>query len=179
MYQEELAEQTADHLRTHIEGYLDEIAAKYTGLKYVDLVVPKSIEPASVVGGLWTEFDNILPAYGIDVLNISPSEDSASLWTHAYDGQINGLVSAGSRQTVDRLCSRHAQAVEHFIEQHLFFHWDTQNRDVFSVVTFFGGNLEFSGAEDLGEQAGRPLWLAGFSLNCTWLVSQEGPAQHA
>lgn len=177
MFQEDLAKYTADHLRTHIEAYLEAVNARFTGAKKISLIVPKTIEVASVVGGTISEFQKLLPMYGIDVLNISEAQDSAALYTHEYDGQINGLISSSSRDIADGLIKRHANAVERYVRDHLFLH-ELKN-DYFTVVNFQAGNLEFSGAEDLGEVEGKQIWLAAFSLNVVWFTSEDGPIQHA
>jgi hypothetical protein len=180
MYQEDVSKITADHLRSHIKAYLDEVSARYSGNKKLPLVVPKTIESASAVGGTMTEFNQILPAYGIDILNVSVSEDNSNLWSHQYDGQINGLVSGSSQSTVDGLIKRHAAAVEHFVRQHLLLHdgHPSALSNDFRILNFLAGNLEFSGAEDLGETDGQTLWLGAFSLNVIWLVSENGPDDH-
>lgn len=175
MYQEQIAQYTADHLRTHIGDYLADIFAEFTGQETIELVLPKRIERASVVGGLWTEFDSILPQYGVDILTKSPSSDDASLWTYEYPGQINGMVMASSRDVVDKLCDRHERAVEFFIRQHQFLHnYETEN---FRMIELVFGTVDFSGAEDVSSE-GVARWLAGFSINASWFVSEEGPQQH-
>jgi hypothetical protein len=174
MYGEDLARETARHLREHIKAYLDAINLEYPGDKSVTLVVPKQIEPASAVGGMITEFDKILPQYGIDILGKLLSADDASLWAYEYTGQINGLVHGGSREAVDYLISRHERAVETFIREHKVLHdFETAN---FKLIEFAFAGLDFSGAEDVsGDES---LWLAGFSINCSWFISESGPDQH-
>lgn len=174
MYGEDLARETSRHLREHIKGYLDAISEEYEGDKSVTLIVPKSIDFASVVGGLFTEFDKILPQYGIDILDKLLSPDDTSLWSYEYTGQINGLVHAGSREAVDYIISRHERAVEKFIREHKVLHnFETDN---FRLIEFVFAGLSFSGAEDIkGDQS---LWMAGFSINCSWFTSESGPDQH-
>lgn len=175
MYGEDLGRYTADHLRTHIKDYLNQVQLRYGGDQVVTLVVPKSIEFTSVVGGTISEFDKILPQYGIDVLGKSPSQDDTSLWSYEYAGQINGVVHAGSREAAHYLMSRHATAVEHFIKEHSILH-DFNNPN-FKIIEFVFAGTDFSGAEDISED--QSLWLAGFSINCSWFVSEDGPGQHA
>ena len=176
MFQEDLAYLTSNHLREHIKVYLAAVDARYSGNKKVPLVVPKTIEVASVVGGMMKDFDKILPAYGIDVVNIVAAEDASSLWSYEYLGQINGLVSASSQSLVDAMIKRHANAVERFVREHLFLHQPTN--DYFKIVNFVAGNLEFSGAEELGEVEGKETWLGAFSLNVSWFTSEDGPSDH-
>jgi hypothetical protein len=176
MFHEQIAKLTADHLRTHIKVYLDSISAEYSGTDKVTLTVPKSIDPASVVGGLMTEFDQTLPQYGIDVLNKALGEDIEGLFTYNYFGQINGLVSSTSRDSVDKLCSRHARACETFIREHQLMH--EQSNANFSVLAFAFVGIDFSGAENLGSIDDREVWVAGFSINVVWATSEDGAFQH-
>lgn len=175
MFEEQIGKWTADHLRTHIEDYLAEVNASAS--TPITLVVPKAIEVASVVGGLFTEYDNILPQYGIDILGKSFAGMSENLFIYQYDGQINAMVHAGSREAVDMLVKRHAAAIELFIRRHEVVHLYQTND--FSMLDMSFSAKDFSGAEELSEVAGRPLWVAGISINLTWLTSEDGPSQHA
>ena len=176
MYQENLGRETARHLREHIKDYLDDIAAEYTGEITVPLLVPKRIEIASSVGGMINEFDQILPQYGIDIMGKSLSPSDESLWSYEYQGQINGLVHAGSREAVDLIIERHARAVEYFIRQHKLLHkFENAN---FSILEFAFAGVDFSGAEEMTDD-GKTVWLAGFSINVSWFTSEEGPDDHA
>jgi len=176
MYHEQIAKLTADHLRTHIAAYLAEIEAEYLGTDKVTLVVPKSIDPASVVGGMMTEFDQILPQYGVDVLNKNLGAEIEGLFTYDYAGQINGIVSSTSRDSVDKLCSRHARAVEKFIKEHLFNLHSTDPNFTMIGIGFMG--LDCSGAENLGTVNDREIWIAAFSINLIWATSEDTAMQH-
>lgn len=178
MFHEQIAKYTADHLRSHIEAYLAEVDAQFTGQDKVSLILPKQIEPASQVGGMIEEFGEILPQYGIDCLTKSPSQDDASLWSYEYAGQINGLVDAGSRQAVDKLLWRHSAAVESFIQDHRYLHQEDFTGLGFSIVEFIFIGTEWSGAEYMGEYDERAIWTAAFSSNVSWITSEEGPGQH-
>jgi len=177
MFQEQIAKLTADHLRTHIGAYLAAISAEYTAKEGVTLTVPKSIEYSSLVGGMMTEFDKILPQYGVDVLSKVIGEDIENLFTYNYLGQINGLVSATSRDAVDKLCTRHARAVEQFIKQHQFMH--NENNTNYRILGVGFAGLEFSGAENLGTYNDREVWIAGFSIDIIWATSEDSAMQHA
>jgi len=179
MYHEALAALTAVHLRTHIEAYLTDENAKHSDK--TKLVVPKSIDAASVVGGMFIEFDNILPQYGIDVFEkVFIPDNSGDLFTYLYTGQINGLVHASTREAVDKLCKRHGASVERFIREHLTLHEFQGPRlnDEFLVTEFSFTSIQWSGAEDLGEVEGAHTWMAGFSADCAWVTSENGPGQH-
>lgn len=180
MYHEDLARLTADHLRAHIGAYLTAENARHT--EKVKLIVPKSIEPASVVGGMFTEFNNILPQYGIDVLDkVFMPDNSGDLFTYLYSGQINGLVHGSTQDSVDKLIKRHSAGVEFFIRNHLTLHESSQTplSANFALLEFSYLQTQFSGAEDLGEVEGSHTWMAAFSIDCAWLTSEDGPGLHA
>lgn len=172
MYQEEIAAQTADHLRTHISGYLDRIASRHSD--QITLLIPKSIEPASVVGGMVSELPNRLPAYGIDCLNKVSAGMEEDLFLFQYQGQINGMIAAGSQDLVDKLAKRHAAAIELFVREHVGLHKFTT--DNFSFVEMDYIETEFSGAELVDESEDRQLWLGAFSINVFWFTSEDGPS---
>lgn len=175
MFGERIAQETANHLRSHISAYLAEVNDQFTA--EVTLVVPKSIEVASVVGGMFTEYDSILPQYGIDVLNKVFLPEGLNLFTYQYEGQINGLVHGNSQAAVDHAIKRHAAAVELFLKRHEVLH--ELNTDNFSIVGMYFQTVQFSGAEDLGEVEGTQTWVAAFSLDLVWVTSENGPGQHA
>jgi hypothetical protein len=177
MYQEDIARETTRHLREHIKDYLDDIWAQYTGELTVPLVVPKRIDISSSVGGMINEFDQILPQYGIDILGKAFSPTDESLWSYEYPGQINGLVHGGSRESVDLLIGRHARAVEFFIRQHKLLHEFKTNN--FSLLELAFAGVDFSGAEEMVDsESGGTTWLAGFSINASWFLSEDGPDDH-
>lgn len=175
MYHEDIARVTANHLRQHISAYLSAISSEYTGDQSVPLIVPKRIDIASVVGGMISEFDQILPQYGIDVLGKTISQDDSALWSYEYPGQINGLVHGGSREAVDYLIARHARAIETFIREHRLLHSFENNN--FSILEFSFAGMSFSGAEEISEE-GVSKWLAGVSIDVSWFTSESGPDDH-
>jgi hypothetical protein len=173
MFHEQIAKYTADHLRSHIEGYLVRINEQFT--TPATLVVPKSIEPASVVGGMFTAFNEILPQYGIDIVGKNFDESIGDLNTFIYNGQINGMVNANSRAGVDTLALRHAAAVELFIKEHQFMH--LYKTDDFSLLEVAFAGLDFSGAEEINTDDAQ-LWVAGFSIDLAWWTSEDAAMQH-
>lgn len=175
MFHEQIAKQTADHLRTHIEGYLDEVNAWFPD-DQIQLTVPKSIDVSSVVGGLFASFNEILPQYGIDISNKVFVPEGENLWTYQYTGQINGMLHGNSEQFVSKAIARHAAAVELFIKRHSVMH--ELETDQFTIVEMVWVDMIFSGAEDLGEVEGQQTWLAGFSIDLGWITSEQGPGQH-
>lgn len=178
MFHEDIAQITADHLREHIAVLLDGINARYP--EATNLVVPKSVEVTSVVGGLFTQYDKILPQYGIDILTKELAPTSESVYTYLYSGQINGMVHGRSQDAVDKMTHRHGAAVEQFVREHLTLHQVPEpfSTKEFTILEFDFAGIEWSGAEDLGEVEGVQIWLGAFSLNTLWLVSEEGPGQH-
>lgn len=175
MYDEFISKYTADHLRTHINAYLSTVNNSLP--TQIKLATPKSIESASVVGGLFTTFDEILPQYGIDIMGKTFIPEGRDLYTFEYLGQINGLVHAGSQQEVDKQVKRHSAAVELFVRNHQFLHQYVET-NYFQLLEFTFLTVEWSGGEELPEVDGRSQWMAGFSMNVAWLLSEEGPGQH-
>lgn len=179
MFQEDLAKITADHLRTHVAGYLASVAARYSDV--VPLVNPTEIIVASAVGGMIQEFDQILPKYAVDVFGKQFAESGEDLFTWQYSGQISGLISANSQDSADKLVKRHAASVEAFIMDHLHLHQTSSSPwvDNFYIVSFGFSNSDYSGAEFAGTVNDREIWIAGFSYDCIWLVSEHDSTQHA
>lgn len=142
----------------------------------ITLTNPKSISSASVVGGLFTSFNDILPQYGIDISNKIFVPEGPDLFTYQYVGQINGLIHAGSEQAADQVIKRHAAAVELFIRRHQYAH--SYEVAQFKLIEMLFNDIEMSGAEDLGMVDGKQMWLSAFSMNLFWWTSEDGPSQH-
>lgn len=176
MFQEQIASLTADHLRTHISDNLEFIGSLFPVDDQVKLVLPKSISVASAVGGMFKDFDRILPAYSIDIWGKAEAITIDNLNTYDYAGQISGMISANSRDAADKLVKRHAAAVELFFRTHERLH--EMNTSEFRIIFFGFSNTEFSGAEYLSELNGREVWIAGFSFDCIWTTSEASVMQH-
>lgn len=176
MFQEDIAQLTADHLRIHIRDNLEYIESRFPN-DPIKLVFPKSIECASVVGGLFKDFDRILPAYAIDVWGKAEAITIDNLNTYEYMGQVSGLIAANNRTACDKLVKRHAAAVELFIRTHEFLH--EMNNDYFRIIGFLSVDAEFSGAEQIAETKSGQVWIAGFSFDCVWTTSEAAVTQHA
>ncbi len=173
MYQEFIAEYTASHLREHIGELLEEIDSWYEGTDKITLVQPKSIDAASAVGGIVSELPETLPAYSVDCANKTFAGVLEDLYVYEYVGQINGMVSSGSRTSVEKLINRHAAAVEAFIRRHQNLHFYTTDHFRLIGMAFVG--TDFSGAERV-QEGDRELWLAAFSIDVLWDVSEDGPS---
>jgi len=173
MFQEKIAKITADHLRTHIAAYLDEVNSQFEDNDIVKLVVPKKIEVAGQVGGVVNELPENLPHYAVDCLTKSFGGVREDLWTYSYDGHFAGMVSATNQSAVDKLTKRHAAAIEKFVRQH--FHLHAYTDDDFTLLQMVFLASDFSGAEPVGEVNGRELWLGAFRLDVTWGTSEDGP----
>jgi len=176
MFQEQIASLTADHLRSHIGEYLAFIETWYATDDQVKLVLPKGISVASAVGGMFKDFDRILPAYSVDVWGKAESITVDNLITYDYVGQISGMISSNSRDSADKLIKRHAAGVELFFRNHERMH--EMNTSNFRLIGFSFTNTEFSGAEYLAELNGREVWIAGFSFDCIWTTSEAMAMQH-
>jgi hypothetical protein len=180
MYHEEIGKITSEHLRLHINAYLDELEVRYADS--VKLAKPKAIEYANLVGGVYnTELDN-MPAYAVDITQKRFSGlSNNSLWEYAYDGHIAGVVTGGSEKEVNTLVKRHEQAVEMFIKRHGNMH-ATEHQvpgNDFRIIEVGFVDADFSGAELVEERTNRrKRWLAGFRITLIWIVSEDGPTQH-
>lgn len=178
MFQEELAEMTADHLRGHIEAYLTEIQARYADRSKLQL--PKTIETANLVGGVYNTTVNAMPAYAVDVIDKAFSEMRDNLWLYQYSGHIAGVVSGNDERAVNRLVKRHEAAVELFVRTHLNFHYPqtVPNSADFSLIELQFIGAAFSGAEQIDMEQDRKIWIAGFRNDLAWIASEEGPGNH-
>jgi hypothetical protein len=180
MFQEEIANITAAHLRGHIGGYLDVLAARYGDS--VALVVPKAIETDNLVGGVYNSSVGDMPAYAVDIIDkIFAGENPDGLWIYNYSGHIAGIVEAQGEVGANRLVKRHEQAVEQFVRDHLFMHLeDSQLSDPndFNIHELGFTGAAFSGAEMIGKENDREHWIAGFRVDLLWIVSESGPGQH-
>lgn len=179
MFQEEVADLTADHLRTHIGAYLTTVQSIYADS--IKLQVPKAIETANLVGGVYNTEPNKMPAYAIDIISKAfNSTDADSLWLYTYDGHIAGVVSGGSEASVNSMVKRHEQATETFVREHQFMHSLKNvlvgNDFLIKELVFTGA--AFSGAELVEERNDRQVWIAGFRIDLFWIISEPGPQQH-
>jgi hypothetical protein len=175
MFQEEIAAYTASHLRVHIGGYLSEIqAVKNDGIK---LALPKTVETANLVGGVYAAKLDALPAYAIDIIEKDFIPNPDDLWLYQYTGHIAALISANSEESANKIIKRHEQAVEKFVRIHNLLH---EHKEALWTVREMGfGGAGFSGAELVAEDVEkRKLWVAGFRIDLVWLISEEGPTQH-
>ena len=153
-----------------------EEAAKHND--QITLVLPKKIEVASAIGAVMSEFDKSLPSYAVDIMDKSIWQGGEDLNLYLYDGHISGLLGGNSQDVVDKTCKRHSSAVELFVRQHLTIH-DYEN-DNFKVISFQFVSAQTTGAELLAdEETGRELWLDGFRIDVSWIVSEDPGYQHA
>lgn len=176
MFQEQIAKITADHLRSHIEAYLGEINEETTGTDKIILSIP-TVDTDSMAGGLLTTDIDKIPKYAVDCINKSLLSNDESLWLYQYEGAIAGLVAAESVQSVDKLVKRHGRAVEHFLKEHQFLHSSVGGEDNFFIRELSYSSTTLSGAMEV-EDGDNPIWVAGFSVDAFWAVSEDGPRQH-
>jgi hypothetical protein len=179
MYFEEVADITAEHLRQHIQAYLDIINARYPD--QVQMVYPKSIETNNLVGGVYNAKTDEMPAYALDLISknfagVSPT----SLWEYEYTGHIAGVVSGNSEEVVNKLCKRHLQAVEMFMKKHKHMHQtESALGNDFRIGELDFAGAAMSGAELWDEEDSRQTWVAGFRVDISILVSEDGPSNDA
>jgi hypothetical protein len=174
MYQEKIAQLTADHLRTHIDELLAEVNAQFPDNDIIKLVTPKKIEVAGQVGGVVNELPENLPHYAVDCLSKTFGGVREDLWTFQYDGHFAGMVAATNQTAVDKLAKRHASAVELFLRRHWHLHLHSDEDFTLMQMIFMGS--DFSGAEPVGEVNGRELWLGAFRIDVAWSTSEDGPS---
>jgi hypothetical protein len=174
VFQKKLSIITRDHLRQHIEGYIDEVNGWYD--TPITNVLPKRIELASMAGGVFAAPEDQLPYYGVDCITKALAQRPENLYCYEYNGHIAGLVSAGSRDGVDDLVKAHAAAVELFVRNHTLLHQSAE--DQFTILEFGFLAATFSGAEPRFIEDNRELWIAGFEVTTFWQTSEDGPGQH-
>jgi hypothetical protein len=178
MYQEEVADLTAAHLREHIGALLDAVQSIYNDK--VVLQNPKTIETANLVGGVYNADPNEMPAYAIDIIEKKFAGDAqAGLWLYIYNGHIAGVLSGSSESAVNAAIKRHEQAAERFVKSHSHIHSLTSllGND-FRIVELGFAGAAFSGAEQINAQQDRELWIAGFRIDLQWVVSEDGPGDY-
>jgi len=178
MYQEEVANLTAAHLREHIGALLDATQAIYNDK--VVLQNPKAIETANLVGGVYNAAPDAMPAYAVDIISKAFAGDAqAGLWLYLYEGHISGVLSGASESAVNAAIKRHEQATERFVKSHQHLHSLTSGLgNDFRIVELGFSGAAFSGAEQVNSQNDRELWIAGFRIDLTWVVSENGPGDY-
>lgn len=178
MYQEEIAKLTAKHLKAHIGDYLEILQKRYPDA--VKLQIPKAIETDNLVGGVYNTTPENMPAYAVDIISKSFSENTDNLWLYNYEGHIAGVVTGNGEVAVNALVKRHEQATEMFVKQHEFMHvYGSQMGNDFKIHGLGFSGAAFSGAELVSERQDREVWIAGFRIDLLWIASEDGPGQHA
>jgi hypothetical protein len=175
MFQESIARETTEHLRSHLSAYLIAEATKYTGSDRLTLKVP-TISSETLVGGIMQVDHKELPAIGIDCVDKQDMPSNESLCYYQYSGAIVGLVSASSSNEVDRLAKRYASAIELFIKDHQYLH--LLEKTDYTLREFFFTSVNFSGAIELTLEEEEPLWVDGFTYNVLWFASEDQYRQH-
>lgn len=178
MFQEALAERTADHLRTHIEAYVVALEAEFTGANKLRLRVPE-VTAISLVGGVMQAPADKLPLVGVDCLDkrFMQSTESLNLWE--YDGAIVGMASGSDEEGVDKAVKRYQRACELFVRTHQLLHQDPDINDNvgYSIREFFFSAANFSGVMQVNLED-EEVWVGGFTNVVTWITSEDGETQH-
>lgn len=178
MYQEPLAEQIADHFRSHIEAYLEATNNAFAASERSTVRAPKTIETASLAGGVFSVEPEKLPAFAIDVNNKTTAPVTEDVYAYQYEMQIAGVVTAQSQKEANRLVKRYEAGTEQFFKQHWMLHlFEPANFD-FSVLRLVFQSANFSGAEavTIGQDT---VWIAGFTVAGLIITSEGGPVQHS
>lgn len=181
MFQEALAKLTADHLRTHIQTYLEDIQGLYTGTDIITLSVPE-VSDKTLVGGVMSADIDRLPLIGVDCVEKQEIPSGESLYYYQYDGAIVGLVRGVDESLVDRTVKRYNRAIETFVKEHQYLHdIDTDNplNPEFSIREFLYTNTSFSGSIEVTLDDDNKLWVAGFTCNVAWFTSEDYYKQHS
>lgn len=175
MFQEALGKLTAEHLRTHINTYLADVQALYTGTDRITLPTP-TISDKTLVGGVMSAEIDELPLIGVDCVDKQEIPSGESLYYYQYEGAIVGLVRGADPSMVDRMIKRYERAVEQFVREHQYLH-EEQNDD-FMVREFVYQQTSFSGSMEVELEGQTGVWVAGFTCNVSWFTSEDAPRQH-
>lgn len=177
MWQEEIADYTAAHLRTHIVAYLEAIEAeKADNFK---LRPPQGIETENLVGGVYSVDVNKLPAYAVDVMNKSYVGVGDDAYLYSYDGHIAIIVSANTEAAANIIVKRHLRAAEKFVREHQFLHQTTVVTDQCSLHEFGFAGMALSGAALIEDAAKKKTWVAGGRIDVLWVTRESSFFQHA
>jgi len=184
MFQEEIANLTADHLRSHLEAYLTAVQTLHAD--QIKLQIPKSIETANLVGGVYNTTTTKMPAYAVDVLDKAFTPNSEDLWLYTYDGHIAAVFSGLDEEAVNIICKRNEEATERWVRDHLNCHFGevgspfaSTTQSDFKIIEMSFLGAAFSGAEELETINDRTIWIAGFRIDLNWILSEAGPGNHA
>lgn len=177
MFQEQLAAQTAGHLRESISTYIEAINNKFAATKREVVRAPIKVDTDSLAGGVMAVEVKDLPAYAVDCLDKSFVQVTEDLYIYQYVGHIAGVVVANSKGSADHQVKRHEAAVEQFVREHELLH--LYNTADFSLVRFVFVGSAFSGAELESDDKRSPIWIAGFRVDVQWFTSENGPVQHS
>lgn len=187
MYNTQIATITRDHFAEHLRDLLD-LANAATGLPPVTLVMPKSLEVSSIVGGrTGVAGRETLPSVSIDSSGKQAlGTTDHDLIEYVYAGQIMGLVSGSNAQEVEQICKCYSAATELFIIEHLnapFADSFDESNLPFRITEFgFAGSARFGAANVADDQKGAPAssryWVDGFRTEVYWKVSEMGYGQH-
>ena len=178
MFQEQIAEQTASHLRVHFEEYLEEVEERFSGSDRLNLKIP-DVSSVSLVGGVIQAPVEALPVVAVDCLNKSVIPNNESLYLYQYDGAIVGMVEGSSESVCDRRVKRYAAAGEKFIKEHQYLHENFEtNTKPYGIREFLYNSSRFSGTMEVKSEDGPTVWIAGFALDVLWISSEDGERQH-
>lgn len=173
MFFEQIGEYTRAHLQTHIAEYLSEQQSLFDDK--LPLVLPKTIDVSSLIGGVMQVARDTLPQYAINIVNKRPSTRLENLYLYEYPGELMLMVGGNSASDVDRLAWRHATALEKFIKEHQTFHQHSDT-DGFLLMDWVWISTTIMGAMQL-EKEDSPvgeLWVNAAQLDVIWTTSEMG-----
>jgi hypothetical protein len=176
MFYEQLRILTRDHLVSHLKPLLEQ--QEDMNDDPIALVMPKYIDLSSILGGVVAVARNSLPQYAIDCGEKVTDLGADDLNTFIYSGSIALIVGATDAAAADKLCSRHAAAVEKFSMTHRFFH-QVEHPHGFNVIGFAWVNTDFSGAIKLDEESqAQDLWVSAADVRVQWQTVEDAAMEH-
>lgn len=177
MFQEPLADYLKEHFQTHIEAYLEDINNAFPAVEREAVRAPKTIETASIAGGVFSMDHGKLPAFAIDVNNKKAGGAFENLELYQYDMQIAAVVISQSQESVDAIAKRYQAATELFFKRHGYLHQFEPSTHDFSVVSLVFVSTQFSGAMEITVGKSQH-WIDGFVVSGIITTSEDGPGQH-
>ena len=174
MFFEQIGEYTRAHLMTHLQAELAAEEDRHDD--NIKLIMPKTMDVASMVGGVMQVARETLPQVAINILNKQSSPTAEDVYAYAYPGQMIVMVGGRDSDTVDKLGFRYASVFERLIKKHPHLHQESQ--DEFTLIGWVWNGTTFSGAMQL-EREDSPvgeLWTQAVGLTVSWITSEFGPS---
>ena len=174
MFYEQIGEYTRAHLMEHLPAELAAEEDRHDDT--IKLVMPKTVDVASMVGGVMQVARDTLPQVAINILNKQASPTNDNLYAYAYPGQLITMVGGRDSDSVDKLAYRYGSVIERLVKLHPHLHQNQE--DEFTLIGWLWNNSTFSGAMQL-ERPDSPvgeLWVHAVGISVNWITSEFGPS---